>query len=290
MTKTPDSKTRGLISIHVSVMLFGMAGLFGKLIDLPSSMLVFGRTLFASIALVLVLGILKTDMRLKQQKDLLGFLFLGAILALHWVSFFHAVQISTVATALLTFSSFPIFVTFLEPLVFKERLRFIDIVIAGVVFGGLVLVVPEFDLSNNLTMGVIWGTFSGFTFAVLSIMNRRYVARYSALVVTLYQDAVACLLLLPFVGHSVLSLTSAEWVRLMLLGVVFTAVAHTLFIRGMLGVKAQLASIIACLEPVYGILIAAAILNEIPSARELLGGAVIIGSIIYATRRSAVES
>jgi drug/metabolite transporter (DMT)-like permease len=286
MKKTIDIKTRGLLSIHMSVMLFGVAGLFGKLINLPPAMLVFGRTLFASIALLLVLMVLKTGMRIKSKKDLLGFVFMGAILAVHWVAFFHSVQISTVAIALLTYSSFPIFVTFLEPFIYNERLRARDVLIALVVFGGLVLVVPEFDLSNNLTLGVIWGTFSGFTFAVLSILNRKYVADYSALVVTLYQDAVACLILFPFVGHTALSLTPGEWGGLILLGVVFTALAHALFIRGMMAVKAQLASIIASLEPVYGILIALVVLNEVPSTREILGGVVIIGAIVYATKNA----
>ena len=281
---TIKNRHRELISIHIAVMLFGVAGLFGKLIDLPPSMLVFGRTLFAAIALALVLMFLKTDVRLKQKKDLLGFLCMGAILAVHWMAFFHSVQISTVAIALLTYSSFPIFVTFLEPFVFNERLRSLDILVAMVVFGGLVLVVPEFNLSNNLTLGVIWGTFSGFTFAMLSIMNRQYVAHYSALVITLYQAAVACLILLPFVGGAALSLTTGEWGRLILLGVVFTALAHTLFIRGMLAMRAQLASIIACLEPVYGILFALVVLHAVPSTREIIGGVVIIGAIVYATQ------
>jgi len=137
-----------------------------------------------------------------------------------------------------------------------------------------------------MTLGVIWGTFSGFTFAVLSIMNRKFVAEYSALTVALYQDGFACLLLLPFVGGSILTLSSGEWSWLILLGVVFTALAHSLFIRGMRTVKAQLAGMIACLEPVYGILVALILLHEIPSAREMVGGVVIIGSIVYATKKA----
>ena len=72
-----------------------------------------------------------------------------------------------------------------------------------------------------------------------------------------------------------------------MLGVVFTALAHALFIRGMMAVKAQLASIIASLEPVYGILIALVVLSEVPSAREILGGVVIISAIVYATKNRA---
>ena len=249
-------------------------------------MIVFGRTLFASIALLIVLWMLKTDLHVKSARHLLGFFCMGAILAMHWTSFFYSVQISTVAVALLTYSSFPIFVTFLEPFVFGERIRRIDIVVSLVVLLGLFLIIPEFNLANSMTLGVIWGTFSGFTFAVLSIMNRKFVAEYSALTIALYQDGFACLLLLPFAGSLALTLTFGEWRWLILLGVVFTALAHSLFIRGMRTVKAQLAGMIACLEPVYGILVALVLLQEIPSAREILGGVVVIGAIVYATENT----
>jgi len=288
MRKMTDIKPRHreFLSIHIAVLLFGVAGLFGKFLQLQPAMIVFGRTLFASIVLLIALWMLKTDLRVKSVRHFLGFFCMGAILAMHWTSFFYSVQISTVAVALLTYSSFPIFVTFLEPFVFGERIRRIDIVVSLVVFLGLFLIIPEFNLANNMTLGVIWGTFSGFTFAVLSIMNRKFVAEYSALTIALYQDGFACLLLLPFAGSLALTLTFGEWRWLILLGVVFTALAHSLFIRGMRTVKAQLAGMIACLEPVYGILVALVLLQEIPSAREILGGVVVIGAIVYATENT----
>ncbi|MCP4687092.1 MAG: DMT family transporter [Desulfobacterales bacterium] len=276
---------RAYLEIHIAVLLFGVSGLFGKFLEASPGVIVFGRTLFASMALVLVLAMRKESARIKSPRDLLGFLLMGAILAAHWVTFFHAIQISTVAVGLLTYSSFPIFVTFLEPFFFNERVALFDVAISVVVFIGLILVIPEFDLSNNITQGALWGTVSGLTFAVLSILNRKFVATYSALTIALYQDAVACLILLPFVGGAALAANGMEWVKLILLGVVFTALAHTLFIRGLVRVKAQLASVIACMEPVYGILLALVVLREIPSAREIAGGVVIIGAIVYATRR-----
>ena len=275
-----------LISIHMAVMLFGVAGLFGKFLQLQPAVIVFGRTLFAAIALAAMLGVLKMDLRVKSRKHLLGFVCMGAILAVHWTSFFYAVQISTVAIALLTYSSFPIFVTFLEPFAFGEKVRLLDIAVSLVVFLGLVLIVPEFNLANNMTQGVVWGTFAGFTFAVLSIMNRKFVAEYSARTVTLYQDGFACLMLLPFTGGSVFVLSPGDWGWLIVLGVVFTALAHSLFIWGMRTIKAQLAGVIACLEPVYGILFALVLLQEIPSAREIAGGVVIVGAIVYATKKA----
>ena len=284
------SRFSGLLSIHIAVLLFGVAGLFGKLLALPPALIVAGRTLFASLALVIALRMLRVEIQLKRRSDLVAFLFMGSILAIHWVTFFHSIQISTVAIGLLTFSSFPIFVTFLEPVFFNERLRGFDVLIAAIVVIGLVLVIPEFDLSNNLTLGAFWGVISGLTFALLAIMNRKFVADYPALQIALLQDAVACMVLLPFVTSDVLTVTAAQWLGLLVLGVVFTALAHSLFISGMRIARAQLASVIACLEPVYGIVLAMVLLREIPSQRVLLGGVLILGAIIYATLRPSLLS
>lgn len=284
--KIVTNRFQGLLAIHLAVLLFGASGLFGKFLDLPAALIVYGRVFFASLAFAITIPIFKKNVRWQQRQDLIGFIFLGAVLAVHWTAFFYAIQISTVAIGLLTFSTFPVFVTFLEPLFFGERLRRFDVLISLVVFVGLVLVIPEFDLANNLTRGVIWGTISGLTFAVLSILNRKFVADYSAFTVSFYQNGVASLVLLPFVGRSIPDVTLPEWGQLVLLGVVFTAVAHTLFIKGMQTIKAQLASLIASLEPVYGILFALIFLQEVPSGRELLGGTIILSAIFYATRHA----
>lgn len=279
------SRLGSLAAIHLAVLLFGVAGLFGKLLSLSSTFIVFGRTIFASLALLLVLALVKTDIRIKSGKDALGLVLMGVVLAIHWVTFFYAIQISTVAIGLLTFSSFPIFVTLLEPVFFKEKIKAFDIYISLAVFAGLVLVVPEFNIANNLTRGVIWGTLSGFTFAFLSVLNKKFVTHYPALTITLYQDLIASLVLFPFVGSAFFILQPIEYGYLLFLGVVCTALAHTLFIQGMVTIKAQLASVIACLEPVYGIILAVIFLREIPTPQELFGGSIIIGAIIIATRK-----
>lgn len=276
----------GLTAIHCSVFLMGGAGLFGKLLTLSPIVIVFGRTLVASITLAILLPLLKLPVRYRQKKDLLIFFLMGIILALHWITFFHAIQIATVAVGLISFSTFPIFVTFMEPFFFGERLQLKEIVVSFVVFAGLFLVVPEFDLTNNVTLGVFWGTVSGFTFALLAILNRRYVSRYPSLTLALYQDLVACLIVMPFAVGALDQITQKDFGLLVLLGMVFTAGAHSLYIQGMQAVKAQLASVVACLEPLYAILLALLILNEVPSMREIVGGVVIVGTVYYATRSS----
>jgi len=275
----------GIIEIHIAVLFFGLAGLFGKLVNQPPTVIVFGRVIYAIAFLLPALWYRRQGLKLDRAGDYLALLFQGLILAVHWVTFFKSIQVATVAVGLITFSTFPIFVTFLEPVFFKEKLRTVDVVLALVTFGGVILVVPAFSLDNTTTQGALWGVTSGLTFALLSILNRRYARTYSSLVVAFYQDTAAALCLLPFLFLPAPAITLTDMLLLMLLGIVFTGVAHTLFIRGLASIKAQTASIIASLEPVYGILAAALILSEIPALRELAGGAIILGAAGYATIR-----
>jgi len=272
-----------LLEIHIAVLLFGLAGLFGKLLLLPPTIIVFGRVFFATIFLSLVLLYLKQGIRLRQKQDYFFMALMGFILAVHWVTFFQAIQVSTVAVGLLTFSTFPVFVTFLEPIFFRERVELKDILVAFIAIVGVALVIPEFEIKNSMTQGALWGIASGFTFALLSILNRKYVKAYSSIIVAFYQDSIATVLLLPFLFLSTTVFRLTDILLLSILGVIFTGLAHTLFIKGLAGVKAQKASIIASLEPVYGIIAAILLLGAIPTLRVVLGGVIILSAAFYAT-------
>ena len=238
-----------LLAIHLAVLLFGLAGLFGKWIVLPATIIVWGRVFFAAISLGFFLWVRRIPVRLHRRSDYPYLLLLGGLLALHWVTFFRSIQLSTVAIGLLTFSTFPIFTAFLEPVFFRERLQIGDILLALVTFAGVALVLPSFSLQDALTRGALWGIASGATFAVLSILNRRYVQQYSSLVIAFYQDLAATMALLPFLLILQPAISGREWGLLVLLGVVYTAVWHTLFIGGRKSGKARTASSIGAVEP-----------------------------------------
>ncbi|RPI76792.1 MAG: EamA family transporter [Desulfobacteraceae bacterium] len=280
-----QDKTRSLIQINIAVLLFGVAGLFGKFLTTPAIGLVFGRTLFGALALALILAWKKESPALKNKKEYIYFFLLGAILAVHWSTFFYSIQISTVAIGLLTYSTFPVFVTFLEPALLREALKKRDVLVALVVCGGLVLIVPEYDLKNNITLGVLWGTLSGLLFALLSVLNRKYVQKHSAITIAFYQNGFACLCTLPFAFMMNPSVLLHDFFYLLLLGIFCTALSHTLFIQSMIRIKAQLASVIAALEPVYGIVLAILFLGELPGLRTVIGGLIILGAVIYASMK-----
>lgn len=277
---------KSLAQIHLAVFLFGLSGLFGKLLSLPSIIIVLGRVLFSSAFLLILMLYLKKEIKLKRQSHYFYLIIMGVILAIHWSTFFKSIQISTVAIGLLTFSTFPVFVTFIEPYFFKEKIKLSDIVIAIITFSGVVLVIPKFELGNNLTEGALWGVASGFTYAVLSMLNRKYVKEYSSSVIAFYEQFVATIVLIPFFFFEKPVFAPKDIFLLVLLGVVFTGVSHLLFINSLKNIKTQTAGIISSLEPVYGIIFAAFLLKEIPTLREVLGGIVILSTVFYSTIKS----
>jgi drug/metabolite transporter (DMT)-like permease len=273
-----SNPNKSLIQLHLAVFLFGLSGLFGKFLALPATVIVMGRTGFSSLALGgwLVGG--QKSFRLFRGRDLLGLMLLGMLLAFHWVSFFRSIQLSTVAIGLLTFSSFPVFVTLLEPFFFSTRWCWPDVVTAVLVVLGVALVIPEYRLEAETTVGAIWGLLSGFSFALLQLLNKGYRQRYAAITIAFYQDLFAFVSLLFVAPLASLALSASDVGLLLVLGVLCTAVAHTLFIESLAVLRTQTASIISALEPVYGIVLAAVLLGELPTLRTLLGGLLIIGT------------
>jgi drug/metabolite transporter (DMT)-like permease len=272
-----------LLQVHSSVFLFGLSGLFGKFLDLPATVIVLGRTGFATLALGLALGVTQRTGRLQSAKDLLGLAALGLLLGFHWVSFFYSIQLSTVAIGLLTFSSFPVFVTLLEPVLFHTAWQWRDGAIALLVVIGVSLVIPDYRLGSAATLGAVWGLLSGLSFALLQLLNKGYRQRYGAVAIAFYQDLFACLSLLVVAPIASMALSSRDVGLLLILGVLCTALAHTLFIESLAVLRTQTASVISALEPVYGIALAALLLGEIPAPRTLVGGGLILGTTLWAS-------
>jgi drug/metabolite transporter (DMT)-like permease len=276
-------KSRSLAEIHTAVALFGLAGLFGKWLLLSPFIIVLGRVFFASLSLLLLFLFTKQDIRISHSKDYILFVLMGFILAGHWVTFFKSIQISTVAVGLLSYSSFPVFTAFLEPLFFRERVKMSTVFFAFFCVIGIFLIIPRFDLSNLIYRGVLWGLLSGFTFSILTILNRKLSQKYSSLLITFYQDFSATLFLFPFYFVLQPHLNTKEILLLVILGIFCTACSHSLFIKGMRYVPAQTAAIISSLEPVYGIVLALIFLKEIPTLRTILGGIIILGTTLVVT-------
>lgn len=160
----------------------------------------------------------------------------------------------------------------------REQVSRIQLVAALLILPGTLLLVPSFSLGDHATVGVLWGLGAAATFALLSITNRHLTGTYPSITISLYQDVVAALVLLPLVTSTLHAqvMTVRSAVLLLIIGILCTAVAHTLFVAGLRTMSAQLASLLAALEPVWGIAAALLLLHQIPTSRTIGGGVVIL--------------
>lgn len=280
----PAPTSPALAALHLAVLLFGFAGLFGKWLALPPVAIVLGRTLVAAIALGALVAL-----RRERAPPTSGLVGNGLVLAVHWVTFFEAIRVSTVAIGLLGYASFPLFVLLLERVLLGRRWHAAEAATALLVAAGLVVLVPRFAWEERTVQGLAWGIASGFTFALLAVRSRRHAATHAPAAVALWQNAAAAAVLVPVVAATVPDATGIgvrEIALILVLGVACTALAHTLFIGSLRRVSAHTASVVAALEPVYGIALAALLLAEVPTPRTFVGAALIVAAALVATRRA----
>lgn len=277
---------KSLLSVHVAVLLFGASGLFVKLIPMSALLITLGRALFSALSLYLFVHFRHYSLRLHRIHDYFWNLLAGLLLAIHWFFFIMSIQVSTVAIGTITFATYPLFVIFLEPYVFKEKFQYKNLISVLMIAMGISFLIPAFQLTNAMTLGIIYGLIGSFNFAILSIINRRLAASYDSVVITLYEQAVAACVITIVISIINPTLGQGEFkdfLFLVIYGVIFTALAHSLYIHGLKDVKAQTASIISVLEPVYSIFLAILFLHERLAYQEIIGTFIIFLAVIIGT-------
>ncbi len=286
------SHRNGVISVLIALPFVSLTGLFGKFLTLSPLLIVQGRTIFAFGTLLIALFVMRKNIFFRDYREWLWLLVSGTILGVHWIAFFEAIQVSTVAIGLLSFASYPLFTTLLEPLFFKEVLRRKNVIAALIVICGLVMMAtssedPNVIFSGSVIKGLFWGLGAGLGFAVLTLLNRGHVRNHSPLLLTCWQNGFAALVLLPWSLSESWIISGRDWGLLFILGVICTVGGHTLLINGLRHVQAQVASLlIAGLEPVFAIFFALFLLGEIPSLQTLLGGLLIVGTTFFVTSKA----
>jgi drug/metabolite transporter (DMT)-like permease len=275
------TRPAALVALHLAVALFGLAGLFGKWLALSTLVIVLGRTVVAAGVLALVARLRREPLGRLEPALLLN----GAILALHWVTFFLAIQTADVATGLLGYATFPLFTLVLER---RGRLRHVERrewATVLLVLAGFAVLVRTPALHDRTVQGLAIGALSGLTFAWLAVRNRRLVGTATPIGLAFWQNLWAATWLMvvtvPIAGV-LAPPTAEELAALLALGALCTALAHTLFIASLRAVSAHTASVVAALEPVYGIAFAALLLGEPPSLRQVGGAALLLSAALVA--------
>ena len=272
---------KGLFAVHSAVLIFGLTALFSKLISLTALEITLLRSIFAVLVILAIFLWQKKSIRLSNTKDYAIVVLLGVLLALHWVTYFHSMQVSSIAVGVIALYTFPVMTVFLEPLFHGDRPHFKDVLSALTVLFGIYLLVPEFSLNNETTLGILWGVLSALFFALRNIVQGHYFKGYTAKHSLFYQTLVTFIVLLPFSFEVIPQVTNIQWGQLLVLGLFFTAVPHTLFAFSLLNLKAKTVSLVACVQVVYATIFAALILSEWPQLSTAIGGLIVVSAAMY---------
>lgn len=278
-----DPVKRSLISLHLTVVLLSAASLFSQIIPLNAIDITFGRSLFACILLFIFVAMTNTTWRLKTLKCYLVAFGLGALLAAHWSSYFAAMQYAGVSVGMIALFTFPVITVLLEPLFERFKLAWQDIVSALVVLLGIYLIVPSPSLDDSTTIGVLIGIGSAFLYAFRNLLHRKHFSHYSGAKAMAYQILAVCLCLSWFVSPEFSNASQTMWLQMLLMGTLFTAIPHAVVATSLKHLRTKTFSLIACMQPFYGVILAIIVINENPSWGTLIGGVLVTSASIYET-------
>lgn len=275
--------TRSFLEVSLSSLLIAFSALFAKVLPFSPHHIIFLRAAITCVALLIFLKLTKKNITLRSKKDYLMVLLIGALLASHWVLYYTALQLSTIALGIIALFTYPAITAVLEPYFFNYQHVKKELISSFLVLIGIVLIVPAFTLENTMTLGIVTGVCTAFVFSLRNLLSKKYLSHYSGAQTMVWQTGVATLLLFPLFFFNTPQLTTKPLFLILLLGLFFTAIPHTLFVRNLSKIKATTVSIIMSMQPVYGILIGYFFLSEVPSLRTLIGGILIIITVFYAT-------
>ncbi|WP_342353394.1 DMT family transporter [Leptospira vanthielii] len=275
----------------MTILIMGNVTLFAKLLPFPAVTIISGRALFSVILLGLFFWLRGKSVSYRSFKDFLFVFGIGILFALHWVTYFHSIQVSTVAVGMLSLFTYPVFSAIMEPLFGGKRPDPFSFFLACFSLFGLFLIVPDLSWDNQMFQGVVWGVVSAVLYAIRNLLTKEMHVHYPSAQILFTQLIATALVLLPFADGLFVMFAEPKYLLFqVVLAGVFTSLAHTIWIRSLSNLSVTTAGTLSTLSPIYGSLAAWYFLGEVPPERLWLGGAVILFCAILEVFRKKAES
>jgi drug/metabolite transporter (DMT)-like permease len=284
------SETRkGFIQLHLSVMLAGFTGLFGRLITLNEVDIVWYRMLFTSLILLVFTGLPRVGWR--KFFELCG---CGALLGIHWLLFYGSIKASNVSIGVVCFSLIGFFTALFEPLIYRRRISWAELLFSLITVMGVVCI---FSLDARYRYGIMIGVVSSAVCALYAICNKKASVGVRSRTVLMYQMSGGLLMVSAIIPVYLLFFPSQQPVMVVPDGTnLWFMLCHALFctvgmyllqIQALKRLSAFTVNLTYNLEPCYTIILAFLIFGE---GREInfsfyIGICLILLSVFLQTRR-----
>ncbi|GGE67752.1 drug/metabolite transporter (DMT)-like permease [Pedobacter psychrotolerans] len=289
-----EQTKKNLLILHFTVLIWGFTGVLGKVISIDAVPLVWYRVLIATSTLLAWFLITKKNIKI-SKKQFLQFFFTGAIVAIHWIFFFHAIKVSTVSVTLVCLSSFTLFTAILEPLIKKQPIQMGDILIGLIIILGIYMI---FKFEGQYTLGIIFGLLAAVASSLFSTINSTLVQKSEPSIIGFYELVGGLFWITLYrlydgsLINSSFNLNINDWIYIGILGTLCTSVAYVAGVSVMRTLSAFRVALVTNLEPVYGILLAFIFFKdrEQMTAGFYVGAAIILSAIflypIYKKRKN----
>lgn len=277
-----DATKKNLLTLHLTVFVWGFTGVLGKVISIDAVPMVWYRVLIASVTLFAWFTLTKKNIKI-TKKQFIQFFLTGGLVAIHWIFFFYAIKVSTVSVTLVCLSSFTLFTAILEPLIKKQPISIGDILVGLLIIIGIYMI---FKFETQYTLGIIFGLSAAVASSLFSTINSTLVQKSEPSIIgfyelvgglfwiTLYRLYDGSLLNTPF------NLSTKDWFYITILGTLCTSVAYVAGVSVMRTLSAFRTALVTNLEPVYGIFLAYIFFKD---KEQMTGGFYIGAAIILAS-------
>ena len=266
-----------------AILIYGTLGVFVRYAGQPSALVALARSSIGTLFLLLLLAVKRQKIDFAAiRRNWRPLLIAGVLLGLNWVTLFEAYRYTTVAVATLCTYLNPIIIVFGAAVLMHEQLTARKLLCIAVALIGMVFVsgvadsgLPDAGEAKGILLGVLYGCI------VLSNKQLRDISAYDRTLVQLFITTLVlipyCILHGDFVG---LQITGGQLALLLILGVVHTGFAYSLYFGSMAYLPAQTLAILSYLDPVTAVLLSALVLHEPLSGFEILGAVCILGAAV----------
>ena len=279
---------KNLVQLNFAVLIISTSGTLGRYIELSVPVIIFLRAFIGGCFLYIFCKWKKLSFKI-NVKDYKTIFFSGVLMGMHWITYFISLKLSSVAIGMLSVFTYPIITSFLEPIMLNSKFKKSNLLLGLMVLIGIYFLAPEISMKNDQFIAVGFGVFSALCYSIRNIYMKAKSSEYEGSILMVYQLIIVSVLLSPVFYFYDVNGLGASLPAILILALLTTAIGHTLFVYSFRNFSISAASIISGVQPIYGIIIGMIVLGEYPGVRTIIGGAVILGTVLIESVRSFKE-
>jgi drug/metabolite transporter (DMT)-like permease len=282
----------------IAGVLFGTTAIFIRFLQaLDAFSIAFWRLVVACLVLVVAQFVLRKLFSFKLiRRNFKELLVLSFLLGVHFILFISAVKDTTILNAALLVNTAPIFSTFISSFVYKlkpSRLAVVGLMLSFI--GVCVIAYAETTMANtNVSLNGFSPSLKGDLEALLAALVEAFYLNYGrkirnqmdilSIMFTMYllTATIVGVLAISTANITLKLPTDTENIFMLVgLGVLSTAIAHTLYFSSLSNLKSFETATMALIEPIGATLLGIILFQEIPAHLFIFGATLVLLGILF---------